>query len=318
MQALRSPLKGFSCSDSNINRAGIDPTIAPTTNITTRNNTKRVRLEQDVDDDCEDNLSQFKSDIMDLITKMLTPISTRLDSVEKSLLDIKKQNVNIQSSNNEIEKSLDFLSHQIKEVEKKMDGLERERLNTQMQITELEEKNESLERIIRKTSVEIKGVPKRKKEDKQDLLSMVNTLMKTVELEVSPSDVKDIFRLPSKETAITSALVLEFSNTFIKDKFLKSTRKYNSFHKPSQLNSSHLGISNTDTPLFFSDHLTTKAKRLHFLARDFAQKENFRFCWITNGRIFLRKKEGDRHILVKNENTLQQLRATSEKEKRED
>lgn len=305
-------MKSLSSSDPHINRTGVDTTITATSNITTRSNVKRLRMEQD--DDSEDSFSQFKTEVMEMLTKMITPIAARLDSVEKKLTDIKDQNTKIQTSNNEIGSSLDCLFHQIKEVEKKMDRLERERQITQTQITQLEEKNDSLERIIRKTSVEIRGVPKRAKEVKQDLLDMVNSLMRTTELEFAPGDIKDVFRLPTKDTATTSTVVLEFTNIFIKDKFLKSTKKYNSYHKPSQLSSTHLGLTGTQTPLFISEHLTSKAKRLLFLARNFAQTENYRFCWVSNGRIFLRKKEGERHILVKNESTLQQLRAPTGKE----
>ncbi|XP_047020914.1 uncharacterized protein LOC124630914 [Helicoverpa zea] len=299
----RTPPKLLSVSDTNLNRAESEPLI-PGMNITVRSNAKRVCMEDSV---VTDKFEQFKLDLMEQFTAMLAPLITRLDSVEKSLCNITQQNNDIRSSNVEIEKSLDFLMNQISESETKIRNLEEKINTTQISIAEIEEKSENIERFIRKTSIEIRGVPATKKESKEDLLNQISNLMKFIGIN-SCNEIKDIYRLPYKSSSITTTVVVEFTNIFAKEKFLRFTKQYNSENQACKLNSTHLGITGTPTPLYFSDHLTPKSRRLHFLARDFAATEKYRFCWIANGRIYLRKEEGAKYILVKNDNTIAQLR----------
>lgn len=299
----RTPPKSLSVSDPNLNRTEPD-FAAPSMNVTVRPNSKRVCLEDSV---ATDKFEQFKLDIMDMLTLKLTPLFTRLDCVEKCLLNITQQNSDIISSNGEIEKTLSFLKNQVIESDAKICMLEKEINYTRISIADIEEKSENLERFIRKTSVEIRGFPIAKKESKADLLNQTSSLMKLISVE-SLNEIRDVYRLPFKASASTSTVVVEFSNIFAKEKFLRGAKLYNSDHRTCRLDSSHLGLTGPASTLFFSEHLTNKSKRLHFLARDFAASENYRFCWIANGRIFLRKEEGAKYILVKNESTLAQLR----------
>lgn len=300
----RTPPKTLSISDTNLNKIE-DEQLSHNMNITVRGNSKRVRLEDDI---ITDKFELFKTDIMEMLKNTISPLDNRLQSVERSLSDIKQQNSDIKSSNIEIEKSIDFIKNQIIDFEGKISKLEKEHSSTKVFIAELEDKMENLERLNRKTSIEIRGVPKRAKENKSDILGMIANLTKIIRLESTTTNIKDVYRLPSKNSATTSTIVVEFTNIFTKDSFLRGTRQYNNEHKNSMLNSNHLGMEGALSPIYFSDHLTSKSRRLHFLARDFAATEHYRFCWTANGRIFLRKEEGAKHVLVKNENTLMQLR----------
>lgn len=196
---------------------------------------------------------------------------------------------------------------QIIESENKIGNLEKAINTTRDSLADIEERSENLERFIRKTSIEIRGVPIMKKETKADLLAKTTHLLKTIKME--SNEIKDVYRLPYKASATTSTVIVEFTNVFAQETFLKRTKKYNAENKTCRLDSSHLGLAGTSSPLYFSEHLTKKSKRLFFLARDFAATENYRFCWIANGRIFLRKEEGEKYILVKNESVFSQLRS---------
>lgn len=270
----KSP-KIFSASDPNLN-------------VTKRGNTKRIRLEEDVE---PNRLEQFKCEIMDIFTTMISPLSERLQCVEKGISEIKKQNLDIKASNIDIEKSITFLSNQIIDFERKIDRIEKEQTATKTLIADLEQRNEILELTMRKTSIELRNVPKRKKESKLNILSSVTTLMKTINFESSATEITDVYRLPSNAQSTTSTIIVEFNNMFTKEDFLKKTKRYNNEHKTARLNSLHLGFEGTPTAIYFSEHMTSRAKRLYFLAREFAQSEKYKYCWTTNGRIFLEKKK---------------------------
>ncbi|CAH2093521.1 unnamed protein product [Euphydryas editha] len=54
-------------------------------------------------------------------------------------------------------------------------------------------------------------------------------------------------------------------------------------------------------------NLTAKGARLYFLARDLAKSQNYKFCWTSYGRIYVRKNENSPVIVIKNENHVNSL-----------
>ncbi|CAB3231713.1 unnamed protein product [Arctia plantaginis] len=72
----------------------------------------------------------------------------------------------------------------------------------------------------------------------------------------------------------------------------------------NKLSTEHLRLGGPAKPVFVSENLTPKMKRLFFLARDFASSNQYRYCWVTNGKIYLREKQGAPHIMIKSESNL--------------
>lgn len=124
---------------------------------------------------------------------------------------------------------------------------------------------------------------------------------------MQPNDVRDVYRVPNKNEPAKSTVVAEFSNTLTKALFLNSARKYN---KNNQLKAEDLGIENNSSILYISESLTPKSRRLHFLARDFATAENYKYCWTTNGNVYLKKEKGSPYILIKNEMQFNKLKVS--------
>ncbi|KAJ8704310.1 hypothetical protein PYW08_013034 [Mythimna loreyi] len=218
MNTIRSPPQGLSASDSNINRSTTTCLMtSPKSNVTMRASSKRIRLDVD---DCN-MFDLFKEEMKDMLSNWMKRQDEKMDKLNKGLdkLGVLEEGLSeiktrLKSSNDEIEKSFGELSAQIKDLDRKIDMLDRERITTQAKLEELEEKSESLDRVIRKTCIEIRGVPKKKKEKKDDLLSMVISLTKSIGSEWSSSYIKDVYRLPSKASATTSTMVIEYSIRF--------------------------------------------------------------------------------------------------------
>ncbi|KOB66883.1 Asparaginyl-tRNA synthetase [Operophtera brumata] len=202
-------------------------------------------------------------------------------------------------------RSMDYVSEQIKDLQNKISNLEGEKNTMTKQMDMIDVRIDNLERINKKSSIEIRNVPRRPKEGKKELFNMIQKLYSVIDSQdmTDAYQLRDVYRLPSKPDATTSTIVAEFSNTLAKDNFIQKVKKY-SKNKYEQLNSKHLGINDPKTFIYISEHLTVKATRLFYLARDVAKTQGFDFCWTSNGRVFLRKKENAPHILVKDEETL--------------
>ena len=55
------------------------------------------------------------------------------------------------------------------------------------------------------------------------------------------------------------------------------------------------------------DHLTPKTQELFNAAKSFKAQHDFRFCWVKNGTVYLRRSEGSSCIKIKDFDDLQLL-----------
>ncbi|XP_037974263.1 uncharacterized protein LOC119693798 [Plutella xylostella] len=239
---------------------------------------QRVKRRREVDSDAiYDELAGFKSDIKDMIKELISAQNTRMDNLEQHMMELKKQFSTIKDTNKDIH------------------------------VYMIEEKIENLDRNIIKTSIELRNVPKRPQETKENLFCLVKTLSQSINVTLQPHDIRDVSRQPSKRESPVSALVVEFSNTLIKSRILNGIKEFNKANNKDKMNSSHLGLDSPKIPIYATELLTNTSKRLYFLARTLAKSENYAFCWISNGRVLLRRHKDGPHIVVKDEHHLQQL-----------
>lgn len=114
----------------------------------------------------------------------------------------------------------------------------------------------------------------------------------------------NVFRIKTK--AINAPIIVELTTVHCKENLLTSFKKFNK-DKQNKLNTEHLRIQGTSIPIYISENLTAKTKRLFFLARGAASHLDFKFCWTSRGKVFLRRNEGSPHILVQTEQDIHAL-----------
>lgn len=88
---------------------------------------------------------------------------------------------------------------------------------------------------------------------------------------------------------------------------LKMCKSFNIKNK-SKLRAKHMGFKKEEeTPVYISEQLTAKGARLHFLARDLAKSNKYKYCWTAYGKIFVRKDENSAVIQITYEAQVQHL-----------
>ncbi|KAI5643816.1 hypothetical protein NE865_04212 [Phthorimaea operculella] len=172
----------------------------------------------------------------------------------------------------------------------------------------LEDKLEELQLGSRKTNFELKNVPRKDDEDKESLIAMVTCLSEAVDCKMDRSDIKDIYRVRGKNPEQKNTpIIVETNSVLLKTDLIKKVKTYNIKNK-SKICAKHLGYkTQEDTPVYLSEHLTAKAARLHFLARDLAKSKAYRFCWTAYGKVYVRKNEQSRIIQIKTEQQVHHL-----------
>lgn len=258
---------------------------------------------------CEDQMTAFRNEIKTMIREMGETQNEILKQLKQDVTAIKTQNTSIQLSNQEIEKSLQFLSDQFDRISVRVDSLERERKEQLSYISALEAKVEEMQRSLKSTSVELRNVPlEPSKESKEDLTNLVHQTCKVLTVDLHSSDIKDVYRIKSKVGP--STVVVDFTRTIKKQEVLKNAKKYNTTHPTQRLNSTHLGLAGQQVPIYISESLTQKGRRLLYLARTFASAAEYKYCWSSNGRVFLRKTDASPYVEIKSEADITSLKSS--------
>lgn len=245
------------------------------------------------------------SDFKDEIRKMM---STFTDSQDKEFRQVVSTLKEIQQSNNNIESSIAYLTAQNEEFKKKINELENQNKEDKKYIAVLESKIEDLQMDSRKGSFEIKNVPKKDQESREDLIKMVMCLTENIDCQMTQSDIKDIYRVRGKKADQTNTpIIVETNSTLLKTDVMRMGKSFNIKHK-NKLCAKHLGFkSNEDTPIYLSEHLTLKGSRLHFLARDLAKSKKYKFCWTAYGKVYVRASDTSPVINIKSEEQVHKL-----------
>lgn len=243
----------------------------------------------------------FKEEMRSMITSLFMAQQSEMKEI-----NIKLQN--IQESNNNIQDSIAFLTAQNADFKTKIEKLELQAIEDKKNITLLEDKLENLQKGLRKSNLEIKNVPKKQSETKEDLMKMITSLTATVGATLTQADIKDIYRVRGKkEGNINTPIVIETSSTILKADLLKKCKIYNNMNK-TKLRTKHLGfVTSEETPIYVSEQLTPKSARLYFLARDLIKSTNYMFCWTSYGNVYVRKNESAPIITITSEAQIHQL-----------
>ncbi|CAG5011296.1 unnamed protein product [Parnassius apollo] len=284
---LRSPNKAG--SDSDISKLPKTPSSLAVS-----------RQKRRHDELSRDDFLSFKEEVMQMLKSWKADHDNRLSNMENSLTNIKKINT-------DIEKSLEFISQKYEDMQNKIITLEKQCKDNHKYIISLEEKVEELYRNSRRNGIEIRNIPEKEKENKNDLTQLVIYLSKTLNINLQSCDIKNIFRGPGKKGS-TRPIIVELVNMSQKQTILSSVKSFNKNNPSKKLNVSHFGINTSASPVYVSEHLTPSMKKIYYLARQLTKEKMYKFCWTANGKVFIRKSDRSPAILIRNEAQFEDLK----------
>lgn len=299
MPTSRSPPKQLVVTDTDsVSVDGSARDLQPTENRTNIN-TRRLKRK------CDNELSSFMEEVRDLFSKFAAEQRARLDILESSLTEIKSQN-------DAISLSMSTLSAKYDELKTELENFKQERKEHICYIKTLENKLEKLELQSCTTKLEIRNIPKFQNETKEQLCNTVKKIGTTLNLQLQTADIRDVYR-PFAKPGVIKPIVVEFTSVLTKESLISNLKKLTQQEKTDKLNSKLFGQENSESnkPIYISECLTPKGRRLFFLARDFASSNDYKYCWTSYGKIYLRKKEGMAHVRIEEEIDLAKLKANT-------
>lgn len=159
-----------------------------------------ARFKRKREDDFTKELNKFKEEILKMISGKLIAQERELKMISTTLKDIQQSNLNI-------EKSISFLTAQNEELKNKITVLENQDKEYKKNVLQLEEKIDDLQITLRKANFEVKNVPKKNNETKEDLIEMITCLSKSVGSTLNKSVITDIYRIRGKKDVQNTPII---------------------------------------------------------------------------------------------------------------
>ncbi|XP_045771607.1 uncharacterized protein LOC123878783 [Maniola jurtina] len=191
----------------------------------------------------------------------------------------------------------------IEEKSAVINQLKKENIHLQASVKDLTTRLNIVELHMRECNVEINGIPEHKTEN---LVNTVVQLSQVVKNNISVDDIQHATRVAklNKSTDKPRSVIVKLRTTKHRDALLAAVAQYNKKNPEDKLSSHHLGIGGARAPIYVSEHLTPGSKSLHAATRIKAKEMKYRFTWIRNGKIYVRKDEFSQAILMRNEDSL--------------
>lgn len=235
------------------------------------------------------------------IIEFKTSITARFEEFKTSLKFEFHDKLNILP---ELKESINFISAEYVDLRNMfteslstIKSLQSENDQLKIKMRDLNARVTHMEQLARETNVEIQCVPEHKTEN---LASIVKILGTVISRPIADSEILAIHRVPKvkPDSSRPKSIIVKLPSLRARDEILAAASNFNKKNKTNKLNSAHLGINGVNSPIYVSEHLTPENKALHAATRIRAKEVNYRFVWIRNGRILVRKDENTAHVLV--------------------
>ncbi|XP_072948705.1 uncharacterized protein [Epargyreus clarus] len=260
----------------------------------------RVKKQRSKSDSNDSNLTEDR--LRKLIKQDMTETITHL--VTEQLANLNHQISGFQESLSFINKQYDSLLQTVSEKNEIINNLVTKNEYLTSQVHNLTERLGQVEQSMRSTNIEISGLPEHKLEN---LTSTIVQLGNIVDNPIADTDIMHVTRIAkiNKESNRPRSVIVKLRSQRRRDELLAAVSRFNKKNRDKKLNSEYLGLGGRCVPVFVSEHLTLTNKRLHAIARSKAREAGFKFVWIRDGRIFVRRNEQCHAIYIKDEESLQ-------------
>lgn len=178
-------------------------------------------------------------------------------------------------------KKIDSLEKKVSLVIEENDELKEELQQTQDLVDELQQRS----RLI---NIIINGVPQKKNEDVYKIVEQIGLKLK---IEDPMSHVQVAHRVNTINKEKPKPIVVRLLNTKSRDLWTKSYRVNKMWEQKFYVN----------------EHLTKRNQNVLYKTKEFKKKYNYKFVWVRDCKIFIRKNETSRVYVIRNEEDLKRV-----------
>jgi hypothetical protein len=243
--------------------------------------------------------SSVLSDIKDLFASEIAKLKYEMKKMIEEA--VSRELRKIRDDMTEIKEGMSFINAEFDNMAKKVSKLDidvKALSSTASDIGALKSSLHSIElrsneheQWSRRTNVEIYGVPEKKNEN---LISLIKDIAHRADFPLDPAnDLDFVTRVAprDKDKSKVKPIVLRFLARYKKDDFLAKVKKM-------KLKASDIGCNGNNGSIYFNDHLTRANKALLQRAKSLARERNYKYVWVKNCSVFVRRDDTSPVIMI--------------------
>lgn len=263
----------------------LTPTVSPSQSTTT------TRSASPVHSDMASVLAEIQ-----VITRKLEPLET----FAQDLKALRAEFIELKTSVEVTAVTIEKFNARLATLESKTSQIDKTHglvTTLQLKVESLERESQEQEQWSRMNNIEIKGVSLVKNENLFDIVSKIGS---KICHPIDKTKLNFITRIPTRDPNQCKPIIACFQNRYVKENFIAAARAYN---KSNPLTLSDLGLKGNQK-VFVNDHLTIQNKNLLTKAKSLKMERGFRYLWVKQAKIHMRKDEAAPVITIKTERDL--------------
>lgn len=179
-----------------------------------------------------------------------------------------------------------------------IDTLKSENTSLKNELNKLREEVCSQQQYSRRNTVDIQGVPETKQEN---IVEVVKRVAKVLRFELKTEMIDAVHRLPGdRRDSKPRGIILKFVRRLDCDDLLKLAKVKRGFF------ASELGLQ-SESKVYVNPSLCKMYRELLYLAKNAVRDGFIKFAWHSNGRILVRRREGQPAIHITTRDQLRRL-----------
>lgn len=241
----------------------------------------------------EESLGVSNEDVMKFLREMKEDLKSHTDKQLKSLeTELGKSVDSCHESIFELVETVKKQSATLIEYEKIFDSLKHENSTLRAKVKGLEQQLDDADQYSRINCLEINGIPE---SNQEDVTEVVKTIGSVLGVDVNAEDIDACHRLGPKNEGKRRGIIVKFVRRQLKEEMLRKRKiKRN-------LNTSDIGMASGPADVvYINESLSPARRKVLNAARLLRKEQNYSFVWVKNGKIFLRKAEGSKAIMLTN------------------
>ncbi|CAH2095545.1 unnamed protein product [Euphydryas editha] len=178
--------------------------------------------------------------------------------------------------------------------------LQNKMLQTEEKLSELHGQFSKQQQKARLFNIEVVGLPETSNESPVELIMKIAN---HAGVQLQPDQIQSAHRVQPmrKVEGRPKAIVATLQSRMLKDKIIAGLRKSRG------ISTRNLNLGGPDRKFFVNEHLTPENKQLFNAVKIRAKERSYKFTWIRNCNIFLRKNEESPVITITTEKDLQKI-----------
>lgn len=248
-------------------------------------------------------ISEESMKVQEFLSKALSEFKNEICSELKNYgKQFEEFNISLQMFSAKIDesnKNMKTLTENYKELKKENQIMIAKNLELSKEVDDLKVRMRQMEQYSRKCNIEVQGIPVTANENP---VAIAIDLGKALGVELKEEDVMAAHRVPTFRPKATPPLIAQLRDRRLKNAFTAA------YKKKRDLTAKDVNQAFQVSRVYVNDHLTPETKNLLRLAKEKARELGHKYVWCNEGKIFVRKDDGQKCFRIDNEKDIQLIK----------